>query len=234
MKTNENAVENVVEQVENGDVQRVKFVPRVHADWLNEPEKARRGEEAIHNEVNRRLTMELAKGDIRESEIPNETRPHIPPTFNDVESEEDDEGPATDKEDHPDAPRRGPSRSSRFTSSYKGMVGVKSTMDADSAFIATMDDRTSKFSFSSASSYFASALYLTEEETLEDLHPCAFISKVQTHKLDNPTYKDILRGSEEDGQLWDEAMVKELKPLADLRSFEMVNRPRGENVLQST
>ena len=72
-------------------------------------------------------------------------------------------------------------------------------MDADSAFIATMDDRAStRFSFSSASSYFASVSYLTEEETIEDLHPCAFILKVQTHKLDNPTYKDILRGSDDE------------------------------------
>ena len=29
-------------------------------------------------------------------------------------------------------------------------------------------------------------------------------------------------------------MVKELKSLANLGSFEMVNRPRGENMLQST
>ena len=57
---------------------------------------------------------------------------------------------------------------------------------------------------------------------------------MQTHEKDNPTYKDILRGSEEEKQLWDEAMVKELKSLADLGSFEMVARPRGENVLQST
>ena len=85
-------------------------------------------------------------------------------------------------------------------------------MDADSAFIATMDDRAStRFSFSSASSYFASVSYLTEEETVEDLYPCAFISKVQTHELDNSTYKDILRGSEKERELWDEAMVKELK-----------------------
>ena len=72
------------------------------------------------------------------------------------------------------------------------MVGVTSTMDADSVFLATMDDRASKFSFSSASSYFASAFYLTEEGTIEDIHPCAFVSKVQTHEQDNPTYKYIL------------------------------------------
>ena len=75
-------------------------------------------------------------------------------------------------------------------------------MDADSVFIATMDERASnKFYFSSASSYFTSTTYLTEEKTIENLHPCAFISKVQTHEKDNPTYKDILRGSEEEKQL---------------------------------
>ena len=231
----ESAVENVVEYVENGDVQRVKCVPHVHADWLNESEKAQRGKDAVQSEVSRRLAMELAQEEKRESDPPSENRPHIPPTFNDVESEDDEDGPTTEREGPPTHPRRGPPRSSKFTSSYKGMLGVKSTMDADSAFIATIDDRaTNKFAFSSASSYFASVTFLSEEETMEDLHPCAFISKVQTHELDNPTYKDILRGSEEERHQWDEAMVKELKSLADLGSFEMVARPRGENVLQST
>lgn len=75
---------------------------------------------------------------------------------------------------------------------------MKSTMDADSAFLATMDDRSSKISFSTASSYFVSASFLSEEDTIEDTHPCVFISKVQMHELDNPTHKDILRGPEEE------------------------------------
>lgn len=114
------------------------------------------------------------------------------------------------------------------------MVGVTSTMDAYSVSLDTMDDKASKFSFSSASSYFASATYLTEEGTIEDIHPCAFVSKVQTHEQDDPTYKDILRGSEEEKQLWDAAMIQEVKSLVGLGSFEVVSRPRESNVLQST
>ena len=109
-----------------------------------------------------------------------------------------------------------------------------STMDADSAFLATMDEEPTKFSFSSAYSYLASTSFLSEEDTIENTHPCAFISKVQTHQQDNPTYKDILRGTALEKQLWDAAMVQELKSLAGLGSFEMVPRPRGANILQST
>ena len=145
--------------------------------------------------------MSLPQGEKRGSDPTTDNRSHIPPTFNDIESEDDEEDPSTDREGPPTTPRRGPTRSSRFTSSYKGMLGVKSTMDADSAFIATMDDRAStRFSFSPASSYFASVTYLTEEETIEDLHPCAFILKFQTYEQDKPTYRDIIRGSEEEKQ----------------------------------
>ena len=98
LMTDENAVENVVEQVENGDVQRVKKIPRVHADWLNDPEQAQRGKDTIQSEIFRRLSMELAKGEMKESEKTNETRPNIPPTFNDVESDDDKDEPATNRE----------------------------------------------------------------------------------------------------------------------------------------
>ena len=60
-------------------------------------------------------------------------------------------------------------------------------MDADSAFVATMDDKTSKFYFSSASSHYASTSYLTEEETVENIHPFTFISNIKTHEQDNST-----------------------------------------------
>ena len=125
--------------------------------------------------------MERAEGENRERDPQNETRPHVPPVLESIESEDEDE-PAKDGPPTTPSLRKGPKRSSRFSSSYKGMVGVTSTMDADSVFLATMDDRASKFSFSSASSYFASAFYLTEEGTIEDIHPCAFVSKVQTYE----------------------------------------------------
>ena len=65
------------------------------------------------------------------------------------------------------------------------MLGAESSMDADSAFIATIDDKTSKFYFSSASSHYASTSYLMEEEAVEKIHPCTLIFKVQTHEQDN-------------------------------------------------
>ena len=53
--TYENAVEHVVEHAENGDFQGVKCVPRVHADWLNDPEKAKRDKDTIQSEFSRRF-----------------------------------------------------------------------------------------------------------------------------------------------------------------------------------
>ena len=60
------------------------------------------------------------------------------------------------------------------------------------------------------------------------------MSKVQIDEKDNPTYKEILRGAEEEKQLLDEAMVQELKYLVGLGSFEVIDIPRGGDVLQST
>ena len=57
---------------------------------------------------------------------------------------------------------------------------------------------------------------------------------MQAHDLDKLTYKDVLRGSVAERADWDEAMTKELKGMVDLGSFEMVSRPRGANILQST
>ena len=89
--------------------------------------------------------------------------------------------------------RMGPSRSARFSSSYRGIMGAYYTRDADCAFMTTMDDREPKFSFFSASSNYTSTSYLSEEETTEDIYPCVFAYKLQTYEHDNPTYKYILR-----------------------------------------
>ena len=102
----------------------------------------------------------------------------------------------------------------------------------DSAFLGRIDlydDHA--FSFSSASSYFTKNTYVSEDGTIEDIHPCAFTAKVQTHNQDDPTYKDIMRGSASEREQWDEAMTKELKSMADLGSFEMVARSYGANIL---
>ena len=58
--------------------------------------------------------------------------------------------------------------------------------------------------------------YFSSDETRESVHPYAYTVKMQTHKNDTPTYKDILQRSTEERSLWDAARVKELKPLHDL------------------
>ena len=55
--------------------------------------------------------------------------------------------------------------------------------------------------------------YLSGDETYKDIHPLAFMTKVQSHDADNPTYSDILRCEDEERKLWDAAMIKELKSL---------------------
>lgn len=49
-------------------------------------------------------------------------------------------------------------------------------------------------SLSSTSSLYTQYTYVSDNDTLEYIHHCVVIAKVQTHDLDNPTYKDILRG----------------------------------------
>ena len=148
-----------------------------------------------------------------------------------TELEEDESAPG---EIIPMSYRRGPSRSTQFTSKYKGMLGVEFIIHKDSAFLVTLYGNASRFSFSSASSYYARDMYLTEKKTIENIHPCAFVAKVHSHDKDHPTYKGILKGDKEEKDTWDKAMVKELTSLADLGSFQMVNMPRGTSVLQST
>ena len=33
---------------------------------------------------------------------------------------------------------------------------------------------------------------MLKDDIFEDLHPCVFSAKTQTHDMDNPTYKDVL------------------------------------------
>ena len=126
-------------------------------------------------------------------------------------------------------------RAAKFPTDYSGMIGKGILKSADNTCLETVypyDLHT--FSLSSASSLHTRDTYLSEDDTLEDLHPCAFLSKMQANDLDNPAYKDIPRGSAAERASWDETMTKELKGMADLWSFEMVSRPRGANILQSS
>ena len=76
--------------------------------------------------------------------------------------------------------------------------------------------------------------YLSSDETREDTHPCAYTVKIQTHRNNTSTYKEIQQSSSEERNLWNAAMVKKLQYLRDLGSFKMVTKPRGANILQST
>ena len=81
----------------------------------------------------------------------------------------------------------------------------------DCALLGTVDPYgTNFFSFSSASSAYTWDTFISDDDTVEDLHPCEFTAKVQTHDLDNPTYKDILRGSVAEKIARDEEKEKKL------------------------
>ena len=131
--------------------------------------------------------------------------------------------------------RRDTSRRLKVPINYQGMMGKEHVKSQDYAFLETVDPYdTHSFSLSSVSSSYTRDTFMSNGGTVEDLHLCAFIAKVQTHDLDNPTYDDNLRGAVAEKTAWDDSMTQELKSLADLRSFEMVARPRGANIFQST
>ena len=117
---------------------------------------------------------------------------------------------------------------------YRGMISEERKKSADCAFLGSVEPyNIHVLSFSSASSLLTKEIYLSEYNTFEDIHPCAFISILQTHDQDNPTYKDILKGSVTEREPCDKAMTKKLRHMEDLGSFEMVSRPRGANILHN-
>ena len=115
-----------------------------------------------------------------------------------------------------------------------GITDVCNIVQRGECFLASVDLSESKCASSPATRSLEKEIFLTEDSIIENVHSYAFSAKVQTHNLDTPTYKDILRLPEEERNLWDNFMVKELKCLRDLGSFKMVSRRRGANVLAST
>ena len=69
---------------------------------------------------------------------------------------------------------------------------------------------------------------------LETHHTYVFLAKVQSNKQDNPTCGDVLQSPDDERELWEVAMVKELKSLKELGSFKMVICPFGGSILAST
>ena len=166
--------------------------------------------------------------------------------ISDDESEEDDEeiNIPTLKKNTPRHARRSP-RISGNEPQYAGLYciiegaedildteGVSNMVHRDNCFLSTVDPSTSRIS--PATRYLDSTPYALESGSIDNVYPYAFFAKVQTYTSDNPTYKDIVCLPDEEGKLWDAAMVKELKSLRDLGSFKMVSRPRGGNILMST
>ena len=78
--------------------------------------------------------------------------------------------------------------------SYIRMIGKELGIDTYISFLAIVDPYGKHFLFSTASRYYTKDMFLVEDETIENIHPYAFIAKFQTHGNDNPTYTDILRG----------------------------------------
>ena len=169
----------------------------MHTSWLNEDEKEERTQQHINAEVHRRLEVQRKLPPREDIDINSQKSPATPTEGDESEEEEDPEKEL--KNIATPTSRRGPARAAKVPISYRGMVGMKKEhpqQTVDSAFLGRIDlcnDHT--FSFSSASSYFTRDTYLSEDGTMEDIHPCAFTAKVQTHDQDNVTYKDILRGS---------------------------------------
>ena len=57
---------------------------------------------------------------------------------------------------------------------------------------------------------------------------------MKTNDSNISTYEEILMGDRDEKIIWDVAMLKELKCIANVGSFEIVNRSRRSNMLQST
>jgi hypothetical protein len=91
-------------------------------------------------------------------------------------------------------------------------------------------------STSTSSNYYSKMMALlqlaTDPFTNEidgDLHPCSLSSKASQEG--NPTYEEAMNGPHRDG--FHNAMIKELKTLTDMESWEVVKRVPWSNVLPS-
>ena len=99
-------------------------------------------------------------------------------------------------------------------------------------FLSTLDTYANKSLPILASRSIDANYYESKDGTVENPRHYAFVDKNQAHILDNSIYGDVQIFVPEERKIWDEAMVKELKPLRDLGSFKMTARPRGANILQ--
>ena len=117
-----------------------------------------------------------------------------------------------------------PSRKAKLSINYRRMMGREDHVESLDCTLLSSVDPYNSFSFSSTSSSYIRDTYLVDNDTIKDMHTCAFIAKVWNHNLDDPTYKETIRWPIAEKIVCEEAMTKELKSLADLGSFEMISR----------
>ena len=126
--------------------------------------------------------------------------------------------------------RLGPTRSAKRNIDYSGVACSNLASDISEkycAFVSTFDLDRSNFYSTSSCRTLKSDRYVSEDNYVDSRRPFAFSAKIQSSKQDNPTYNNIIQIPEEERKLWYSLMVKELKSLRELGSFNMVVIPRG-------
>ena len=154
-------------------------------------------------------------------------------TTGEIYPESDDEQMNIAPKPHKARPRRSNRLAGRHPQ-YSGLICDEHILLQDIWFLSSINMQDGDFNPSHATNYLIRSAYVSEDNMVENIHPYALSAKVQTHKSDNPTYKDILRLPEEERLVWEEAMVKELQSLRKIESFKMVARPQVAKTLEST
>ena len=81
--------------------------------------------------------------------------------------------------------------------SYTSLIGIvkEQLYQNDNVFVSTYEPSdTSKLS-TSATRAHESNQYMSPDDSIENIHPCAFIAKLQANQKDNTIYGDILKCS---------------------------------------
>ena len=134
--------------------------------------------------------------------------------------------------------RHYPLRESRRTINYKGVLGIcnqaETLLHQDEISQRAIDfSLESTFYQSSAFFKISKETFLSNDNTMEDIHLCAYLMQLQEHGSDTPTYEDVFRSSEEEQRQWEISMEREMTSLRKMNSFVVVDKPKGVNILDS-
>ena len=171
-------------------------LPRLQEDWINKREITARHEKDVNSEVMRRLNQEQRKRD-----APLGTTDPVPQVqgtqLNTQENNIIEEG---DEENNGQTPltRRYPLHESRRKIKYKGTLGICNQVETllhqdEISQRAVYFSSESIFHQSSAFFNFTKETFLTNDNTMEDIYICAYLTQLQAHMSETPTYKDFLR-----------------------------------------